>query len=171
MRLDHLLSKELTVCWSTVRSAGLVHSRVDHSLLGPLAWFLVGRHSCLAGGWWWWVGSLPLFRFEGTRHPSLVPLCGVDRGGCVVVLVVSSRLGCGRGGGGWLLENSIASTSIFVSEVFFQAMKSQRWMPWRLMPMKDVGGCEKPRGAADQASIRGCPNGETHHPSWGDTPA
>jgi hypothetical protein len=29
--------------------------------------------------------------------------------------------------------------------------------------MKDVGGCEKPRGAADQALIRGYPNGETHH--------
>jgi len=43
-------------------------------------------------------------------------------------------------------------------------------MPWRLLPMKDVGGCEKPRGAADQASIRGCPNGETRHPSWGVTP-
>jgi hypothetical protein len=64
------------------------------------------------------------------------------------------------------LENSIASTSIFV----LQATKSQRWMPWRLKPKKDVGGCEKPRGAADQASIRGCPNGETRHPSWGVTP-
>src|SRR5437868_1274623 len=64
------------------------------------------------------------------------------------------------------LENSIASTSIFV----LQATKSQRWMPWRLKPKKDVGGCDKPRGAADQASIRGCPNGETRHPSWGVTP-
>src|SRR3954465_14728648 len=42
-----------------------------------------------------------------------------------------------------------------------QATKSQRWMPWRQMPMKDVGGCEKPRGAVYQASIRGYPNGET----------
>ena len=58
------------------------------------------------------------------------------------------------------LENSIASTSIFV----LQATKSQRWMPWRLKPKKDVGGCDKPRGAADRASIRGCPNGETRHP-------
>src|SRR5207237_3437879 len=66
-----------------------------------------------------------------------------------------------------LLENSIASTSIFV----LQATKSQRWMPWRLMPKKDVGGCDKPRGAADRASIRGCPNGDTRHPSWGVTPA
>ena len=64
------------------------------------------------------------------------------------------------------LENSIASTSIFV----LQATKSQRWMPWRLKPMKDVGGCDKPRGAAYQASIRGRPNGETRHPSWGVTP-
>jgi len=37
-------------------------------------------------------------------------------------------------------------------------------MPWRLKPKKDVGGCDKPRGAADRASIRGCPNGETRHP-------
>ena len=34
-------------------------------------------------------------------------------------------------------------------------------MPWRQMPMKDVDGCDKPRGAAYQASIRGSPNGET----------
>ncbi len=64
------------------------------------------------------------------------------------------------------LENSRASTSIFV----LQAMKSQRWMPWRLKPKKDVGDCEKPRGAVYQASIRGYPNGETQHPSWGATP-
>src|SRR5207245_7322265 len=83
-------------------------------------------------------------RFEGGRLP--VPLSG--------------------GGVAAPFENFIASTSIFV----FQATKSQRWMPWRLKPKKDVGGCDKPRGAADQASIRGCPNGETRHPSWGATP-
>ena len=27
--------------------------------------------------------------------------------------------------------------------------------------MKDVVGCDKPRGAVKQALIRGCPNGET----------
>lgn len=42
----------------------------------------------------------------------------------------------------YLFENSIASTSIFV----LQVNKSQRWMPWRLEPMKDVGDCEKPWG-------------------------
>jgi hypothetical protein len=28
-----------------------------------------------------------------------------------------------------------------------QATKGLRWMPWRQMPMKDVGHCDKPRGA------------------------
>jgi hypothetical protein len=57
------------------------------------------------------------------------------------------------------LENSKASTSIFV----LQATKSQRRMPWRLKPKKDVGDCEKPREAVYQASIRGYPNGATQH--------
>ena len=43
-------------------------------------------------------------------------------------------------------------------------------MPWRQMPMKDVGGCEKPRGAAYQALIRGYPNGETRLGSCPVTP-
>ena len=51
-----------------------------------------------------------------------------------------------------------------------QATKSQRWMPWRQMPMKDVDGCDKPRGAAYQASIRGSPNGETRLGSCPVTP-
>ena len=97
----------------------------------------------------------PLFRFQGT--PSWRPSIACRHLGAGIV-VRSVRVN---------LENCIASTSIFVD---FQATKSQRWMPWRLLPMKDVGGCEKPRGAADQASIRGCPNGETRHPSWGVTP-
>ena len=58
----------------------------------------------------------------------------------------------------WLLENCRASTSIFSRAIFgslsmneitcsFQANKSQRWMPWRQEPMKDVSDCEKLRGA------------------------
>lgn len=39
-------------------------------------------------------------------------------------------------------------------------------MPWQTGPMKDVAGCDKPRGAAKRALIRGCPNGETRPPSW-----
>ncbi len=42
-----------------------------------------------------------------------------------------------------------------------QVVKGTRWMPWHQEPMKDVGGCVKPRGVACQAVIRGCPNGET----------
>ena len=34
-------------------------------------------------------------------------------------------------------------------------------MPWYQEAMKDVGSCDKLRGAATQASIRRCPNGET----------
>ena len=34
-------------------------------------------------------------------------------------------------------------------------------MPWRQEAMKDVDSCDKPRGAAKQALIRGFPNGET----------
>ncbi len=35
-------------------------------------------------------------------------------------------------------------------------------MPWHQEPMKDVDGCDKPRGVAEQTLIRGFPNGETH---------
>ena len=65
------------------------------------------------------------------------------------------------------LENYIASASIFAGR---QVTKGTRWMPWRQEPMKDVGGCDKPREAANQALIRGCPNGETRHGSCRVTP-
>jgi len=42
-----------------------------------------------------------------------------------------------------------------------QATKGTRWMPRREQAMKDVASCDKPRGAAKQALIRGSPNGET----------
>jgi len=38
-------------------------------------------------------------------------------------------------------------------------------MPRHQEPMKDVGGCDKPRGAVNRAEIRGFPNGETQHES------
>ena len=43
-----------------------------------------------------------------------------------------------------------------------QAIKGAWWMPRRAKAMKDVAGCDMPRGAAKQALIRGFPNGETH---------
>ncbi len=44
-----------------------------------------------------------------------------------------------------------------------QAIKGARWMSRRDEAMKDVVGCEKPRGAVKRALILGCPNGETQH--------
>jgi hypothetical protein len=48
-----------------------------------------------------------------------------------------------------------------------QVFRGTRWMPWHQEPMKDAGACDMPRGAGSQAVIRGFPNGETWHPSWG----
>ena len=45
-----------------------------------------------------------------------------------------------------------------------QAIKGARWMSWRQEAMKDVGTCDKPRGAGNQASIRGFLNGATRQP-------
>ncbi len=42
-----------------------------------------------------------------------------------------------------------------------QANKGTWWMPRRQEATKDVVGCDKPRGAAKQALIRGFPNGAT----------
>ena len=42
-----------------------------------------------------------------------------------------------------------------------QAKKGARWMPRLQEATKDVGGCDKPRGAVNQAMIRGSLNGET----------
>ena len=42
-----------------------------------------------------------------------------------------------------------------------QAIKSMRWMSWRQEAMKDVGTCDKPKGAGNRALILGCPNGAT----------
>jgi hypothetical protein len=40
-------------------------------------------------------------------------------------------------------------------------------MPWRQMPMKDVGHCDKPREAVNKRYIRGSPNEETY---WCEPP-
>ena len=49
--------------------------------------------------------------------------------------------------------------------LYGQVNKRTRWMPWRQQAKKDVVACEKPRGAGQQAWIRGYPNGETHRAS------
>jgi hypothetical protein len=99
----------------------------------------------------------------------------------------------GRGVCGWcclLFENCTVDASIFVSLMYspfhgssclllgvgrvvggglfgVQVFKGTRWMPWHQEPMKDVGACDMPRGVGNQTLIRGFPNGETWHPSWG----
>ena len=47
-------------------------------------------------------------------------------------------------------------------ELYGQATKRTRWMPRQLEAMKDVGACDKVRGAGKHALIRTFPNGETH---------
>ena len=42
-----------------------------------------------------------------------------------------------------------------------QAIKGTWWMPRRREAMKDVVGCDMPRGAVKHALIRGSPNRET----------
>lgn len=49
------------------------------------------------------------------------------------------------------------------------AGKGVWWMPWQTVPMKDVWGRDRPRGAADRALIRGFPNGGTRRP-YGPAP-
>jgi hypothetical protein len=51
------------------------------------------------------------------------------------------------------------------SDLGIEVWKGMRWMPWQQEAMKDVGACEKPRGAGKHAMIRGCPNGETRRSS------
>ena len=45
--------------------------------------------------------------------------------------------------------------------VLGKATKSIRWMPWHLEAMKDVGNCDKLRGAVTQVTIRRSLNGKT----------
>ena len=39
---------------------------------------------------------------------------------------------------------------VVLREVQVEVSKGTRWMPRRMAPMKDVAGCEKPRGAASE---------------------
>jgi hypothetical protein len=46
--------------------------------------------------------------------------------------------------------------------LYGQATKRTRWMPRQLEAMKDVGACDKLRGAGKQAVILRSLNGGTH---------
>lgn len=95
--------------------------------------------------------------------------CWVSEGTAVMVVLrlpapVNSPVKGGVVGGWSLFENCTVDASI-CGQVF----KGARWMPWHQEPMKDVGGHDRPRGAVNQALIRGCPNGETRQSSWAVT--
>ena len=49
----------------------------------------------------------------------------------------------------------------FIPAAIKSYFKGKEGMPWQEIPMKDVASCEKPRGAAKRALIRGYPNGAT----------
>ena len=160
MRLDHLLSKESTAragrhfasrLGELLRRA-LANRPVDHpdptslsSARGTTGAGGVGHHCSVLrehapSGRQAGTSASPGQR--GTRARRELEVA-VARGLCPPTI--------GRGARPRpLVENCRASTSIKNEEIS-QATKSQRWMPWRQMPMKDVGGCEKPREAADQA--------------------
>jgi hypothetical protein len=53
---------------------------------------------------------------------------------------------------------------ILTKIIYDQDIKGKWWMPWRRKAMKDVDSCDKLRGAAKQALIRGFLNGGTHSP-------
>ena len=81
---------------------------------------------------------------------------------------------------GWCLDDLISCRRVFqckwhgpVAPFFagvggFVAM-GVWWMPWQAVPLKDVWGRDRPRGAADRALIRGCPNGVTRRLLWAGT--
>jgi hypothetical protein len=59
------------------------------------------------------------------------------------------------------LDKGVLDTRARAKDTAGQANKGTWWMPRHQPATKDADSCEKPRGAAKQALIRGCPNGET----------
>ena len=59
-----------------------------------------------------------------------------------------------------LSKDVSASNKLF--RLYGQVTKRIRWMPWQLEAMKDVGACDKARGAGKHALILAFLNGETH---------
>ena len=61
-----------------------------------------------------------------------------------------------------IISDDLKSVSYQIIENINKHEKGTRWMPRRKKAMKDVESCDKPREAAEQAMIRGFPNGTTH---------
>ena len=63
------------------------------------------------------------------------------------------------------LVSKKSTVNFFIAQSFVlygQVTKRTRRMPWQLEAMKDVGACDKVRGAGKQALILTFLNGETH---------
>lgn len=164
MRLDHLLSKEhFLPGFGLVRgqytgecSVLVAHGwNVDYS--ARLVWFC---EYCFGVENRYWVGCAGHVVGYLRVRAHLVSLSfGMPA-------PVNSPVKGGVMGGWSLFENCTVDASI-CGQVF----KGARWMPWHQEPMKDVGGHDSPRGAVNQALIRGFPNGETRQSSWAVTHA
>ena len=143
---------------------------------------LDGAHGWNVKSCWWLRSSRLLVEYDPTR--PLLGVWGVEGPqvwgcGCCRRVVGFSIIGrppdCMGGvvvGPHWSRVLPVGGCSGLVGVVFCelhsgrehlcgQVFKGARWMPWHQEPKKDVGICDKPRGADNQAVIRGCPNGET----------
>jgi hypothetical protein len=117
-------------------------------------------------GWARCWGSEETGPFSSVESPRL---WGGLRGvGCGFLGFCCGFGSCGGPGLWWVCFLRIVQwtrASCFV--VCFQVVEGAWWMPWHQGPMKDVGACDIPRGAGNQAVIRGFPNGVTWHSLWG----
>ena len=127
---------------------------VDYSALSVISWLRVLLFRAWKADHEWRGCWARCWVSEGTDHVS----------GSSVPAPVHSNYWFGVMGGWSLFENCTVDASI-CGQVF----KGARWMPWYQEPMKDVGGHDSPRGAVNQALIRGFPNGETRQSSWAVT--
>ena len=166
MRLDHLLSKELLFN----RWPAFVRSGSNQFPVGALVGF--SRKNSRVVGFVLLSISIDelclLFRFEGAGSTRIRP----SRPARALLRChgVSGERHHFDGARSRRRRCPLRTAEQARASLFFQATKSQRWMPWRQEPMKDVYDCEKLRGAVYRASIRRCPNGETRHSSWSVTP-
>ena len=158
-----------STCWADV----LVVELVGGTLTGRSS-ALLGRGVCVEPRFGGVGGSGTLLGPEGSVRRSLggwsgrVAPVGVGWPGCWLWTSDTSEPpapGAGRRGCSWLvrsyLENCTVDASIFVRS--WQVTKGTWWMSRHQEPMKDVGGCDKPRGAVNRAEIRGFPNGATFY--------
>src|SRR5690606_34924131 len=112
-----------------------------------IGWLVVG----LSG---WWVEVL------GCGWRRWVVVVGVGVWGVVLAILAGAcRVVCV----GWVCGVGFDLWIVCASVLFlwWPSECGTRWMPWHQAPMKDVGGRDRPRGAANRALIRGCPNGGT----------